>query len=102
LATKDLLERLFDVEREAEAIVAEARETAGKRRDAAKTSAQKRYTEAYDAALAVALAARESSERAAKEEYDAAIQEYRLELESSRLDEEAFAALCDSALGEGI
>ena len=102
MPTKDLLEKLFDVEREAEAIVSDARDEAGRRLDSAKTRAQRHYTEAYDAAKAEALASLESSESSAREEYRSAIQEYKLGLESSRLDEAAFAALCDSALEEGL
>jgi vacuolar-type H+-ATPase subunit H len=101
MPSKDLLEKLFDVEHEAEAMVSEAREEAGKRLDAAKTGAQRHYTEAYDSALAVALATRASSEKAARDEYEAAIQAFRKKLESSRLDAEAFAAACDAALGGG-
>jgi vacuolar-type H+-ATPase subunit H len=101
MASKDLLEKLFDVEREAEAIVSEAREEAGKRVDAAKTRAQKHYSEAYDSALAEALSARESSEKAARAEYDEAIRAFREKLESSRLDEAAFAAACEAVLAGG-
>jgi vacuolar-type H+-ATPase subunit H len=101
MPSKDLLEKLFDVEREAEAMVSEAREEAGRRLDAAKTSAQASYTEAYDAALAKARASVELSEEAARREYEAAIRSYRERLDSSRLDPEAFAAACDAALGEG-
>ena len=101
MASKDLLEKLFDVEHEAEAIVSEAREEAGRRLDAAKTKAQKYYTEAYDAALAKALATRELSEKAAGDEYARAVEAYRQQLESSRLDTEAFALACDAALAEG-
>jgi vacuolar-type H+-ATPase subunit H len=101
MPAKDLLEKLFDVEHEAEAMVSEAREEAGKRLDAARTRAQKYYAEAYDAAMAKALAARQSAEKAARDEYEGAIEAYRKKLESSRLDRAAFAAACARALGEG-
>jgi vacuolar-type H+-ATPase subunit H len=100
MPSKDLLEKLFDVEREAEGLVADARAEAGRRLDAARTKAQRYYTEAYDAALAKALAAREQSDRNARDEYAAAIRDYREKLESSRLDGQALAAKCDEALGE--
>jgi vacuolar-type H+-ATPase subunit H len=100
MASKDLLEKLFDVEHEAEAIVSAAREEAGRRVDAAKTRAQKYYTEAYDAALKKALAAREDSERAARADYEEAIETFRAKIEGSRLDEAAFAAACAAALAE--
>lgn len=100
MTSKDLLENLFDVEREAEEMVAEARAEAGRRLDAARTKAQKYYTEAYDAALAKALAAREQSDKKARDDYAEAIRDYRERLESSRLDGQAFAARCDEALGE--
>jgi vacuolar-type H+-ATPase subunit H len=100
MPSKDLLEKLFDVEREAEALVAAAREEAGRRLDAAKVRAKTSYAEAYDAALAGALASREMSEKAARDEYEAALQTYRKKLEESRLDYESFAAACLSALTE--
>jgi vacuolar-type H+-ATPase subunit H len=99
MPSKDLLEKLFDVEREAEEMVAEARAEAGRRLDAARTRAQKYYTEAYDAALARALAAREQSDKKARDDYDRAIREYRESLESSRVDGGAFTDACDAALG---
>jgi hypothetical protein len=101
MPSKDLLEKLFDVEREAEALVADALAEAGRRVDSAKTLAQEKYTRAYDEAFAKALAVRELSEASARTEYDAAIEAYRKKLESSRLDRVAFAAACDSALSEG-
>ena len=102
MPSKDLLEKLFDVEREAEAMVAGAREEAGRRVDAAKTKAQKYYTEAYDAALAKALSSRELSEKAAREEYEAAIEAYREKLEESSLDKEGFAAACAAILATAL
>jgi vacuolar-type H+-ATPase subunit H len=100
MPSKDLLEKLFDVEREAEEMVAEARAEAGRRLDAARTRAQKYYTEAYDAALAKALAAREQSDKKARDDYANAIRDYRERLDSSKLDEGALKAVCDEALGE--
>jgi len=100
MPSKDLLEKLFDVEREAEEIVAEARAEAGRRLDAARTKAQKYYTEAYDAALAKALAARERSDKKARDDYDNAIKDYREKLDSSMMEREALEAKCDEALGE--
>jgi vacuolar-type H+-ATPase subunit H len=100
MPSKDLLEKLFDVEHQAEEIIAEAREEAGRLVDSAKTRAQKYYTEAYDAAMAKALASRELAEKAARDEYDAALLGYRTKLEASILDHESFAAACLAALGE--
>jgi vacuolar-type H+-ATPase subunit H len=102
MPSKDLLEKLFDVEHEAQAMVSEARDEAGRRLDAAKTRAQKYYSEAYDEALAKALAAREKSDEAARRDYDEAIASYRKKLESSHLDRGAFFALCDAALEDGL
>lgn len=101
MPSKDLLEKLFDVEHEAEAMVTGAREEAGRRLDAAKTRAQKYYAEAYDAALAKALAAREQSDKNARDEYEEAIATYRGKLESSSLDNASLNAICDAALEEG-
>jgi vacuolar-type H+-ATPase subunit H len=100
MPSKDLLEKLFDVEREAEEMVSEARAEAGRRLDGARTKAQKYYTEAYDAALAKALAAREQSDKKARDDYAEAIRDCRERLESSKLDREAFESRCDEALGE--
>jgi vacuolar-type H+-ATPase subunit H len=99
MPSKDLLEKLFDVEREAEEMVAEARAEAGRRLDAARTRAQRYYTEAYDAALAKALATREQSDKKARDDYDEAIRDYRERLESSKLDYGALEKACDEAIG---
>jgi hypothetical protein len=99
MPSKDLLEKLFDVEREAEALVAGAREEAGRRLDAARTKAQRSYTEAYDQALAKAVAERRESEQAARDEYEAAIVSFRKHLDDSRVDKAAFFSACDAALG---
>jgi vacuolar-type H+-ATPase subunit H len=101
MPSKDLLEKLFDVEHEAEAMVAEARAEAGRRLDAAKTRAQRYYSEAYDAALAKALAAREQSDEQARSDYEEAVADYHRKLESSSIDRGALDALCDAALEEG-
>lgn len=98
MPSKDLLGKLFDVEREAEALVSGAREEAGRRLDSARIKAQRSYTEAYDLALAKAVAERRESEKAAREEYEAAIVSYRKHLEDSRVDKVAFFAACDAAL----
>ena len=45
MPSKDLLEKLFDVEHEAETMVTEAREKAGRRLDEARTSAQARLAD---------------------------------------------------------
>ncbi len=102
MSTKDLLAKLFDVEREAKAIVALAEAEAERLFDAAKASAQKKYTEAYDRALAEALAAREASEAAARDEYRRVLENYKERLECSRLDYQAFVAACEAALEEGL
>jgi len=101
MPSKDLLEKLFDVEHEAETIVSESREEADRRLDAATTRAQKYYTEAYDAAMAKALRSRESSEQETREEYETEILTYRTKLESSSLDRVAFEAACVAMLEEG-
>jgi vacuolar-type H+-ATPase subunit H len=101
MPSKDLLEKLFDVEREAEAMVSDALAEAGRRVDAAKTLAQENYTRAYDAALAKALATRERSDKNAREEYERAIADYRRKLEDSSIDRGALNAICDAALEKG-
>jgi hypothetical protein len=98
MPSKDLLEKLFDVEHEAETLVSDARAEAGRRLDAAKTRAQKYYAEAYDAALAKALAAREASDEAARRDYEDAIADFKRKLESTPLDPKSFAAVCDAFL----
>jgi vacuolar-type H+-ATPase subunit H len=102
MPSKDPLAKLFDVEHEAQSMVSDARVEGGRRLDAAKTRAQKYYSEAYDAALARALAAREKSDADSRREYEEAIAEYRKKLESSHLDRGAFSASCDKALEEGL
>jgi vacuolar-type H+-ATPase subunit H len=102
MASMDLLGKLFDAEREAEALVAAAREEAGRRRDLAKARARQRYGEAYEDAMAKAIAIKARSEEAAKAEYEAAITDFRERLESSRVDLATFNAACEAALEEGL
>ncbi|MDP3177217.1 MAG: hypothetical protein Q8M76_04885 [Spirochaetaceae bacterium] len=98
MPSQDLLESLFEVERMAEALVADARKEAAKRVDTAKAAAQRSYLERIELATREGAAAREYEEAAVKAEFDAAIAEYRAALESTRLDIEAFERACEIAL----
>lgn len=95
MPSKDILDRLFGVERRAEALVAEAADEAARRVSSAKEAAEAAFREAYEARAKRAEEARLAAEAAAAAEHDAALAEYRARLEGSRLDAAAFAAACE-------
>jgi vacuolar-type H+-ATPase subunit H len=100
MPSRDLLESLFEVERMAEALVADARREAAKRIDEAKASAQRSHIELVEEATRIGAAEREAEEAVVKAEFDAVITEYRAALESTRLDVQAFERACETALAE--
>jgi len=100
MPSQDLLEKLFEVERMAEALVGEAREEAGRRVDAAKTRAQRSYAETYENALKEATASRETAQAAVDAEYRRVLDDYRTRLESTRIDRAAFDAACEGFIAE--
>jgi vacuolar-type H+-ATPase subunit H len=98
MSSKDLLEGLFDVEREAEDVVESARAEARRRVEAAKAAARGLAEDAR----ASALSAAKEEEASAKSEVDASYAEslksFKADLSASRLDHDRFAEACRGAI----
>jgi hypothetical protein len=100
MSSKDLLEGLFDVEREAEDVVEAARAEARGRVEAARSAARS----LAELARAEALAAAKESEAAAAEEiaalYEERLKSFKAGLAASKLDHGRFAEACRAAIRE--
>ncbi len=98
MSSQDVLERLFEVERKAEELVAEARAEADRRVVAAKESIERERGLRNEAALTEARQVREAAEKAADAEYRSALDSYRKLLAAAALDEAAFKEACERGL----
>jgi F0F1-type ATP synthase membrane subunit b/b' len=95
---QDLLDKLFAVEKKAEALVNEARMEADRRIAAAKDKAEMDHGAAYEAAVKEATARKALAVETAISEYDGAIEEFHRILEGTRVDEKAFRSACELGL----
>ncbi len=102
MPSRDILDKLFDVERQAEAIVQEASQEATRRVANAKDSADNEFKSAYEAVAHAAEEARRKAERDADLEQETALAEYRSKLELARLDREGFAQACERFIAEAL
>jgi len=94
----DLLDKLFDVEKKAEALVADARTESDRRIAAAKERAEADFSAAYEAAVKEANSNKAAAVASTAAEYEKAISAFRGSIESTPVDEASFRASCDSAL----
>jgi len=93
--SQDILDRLFEVERQADSLAAEAGAEADRRVAAAKERARLAVAAAVESATASATAARAASAAEAKGEYSRALDSYRREIDGLSLDEAAFISVCE-------
>jgi vacuolar-type H+-ATPase subunit E/Vma4 len=100
MPSKDILDKLFDVERKAESLVEEAAAEAAKRVSAAKEAAEIAFKSGYEASAKEVEAKRAASASAADAEHDSDLAEFKSKLESARLDRAAFAAACERFISE--
>lgn len=102
MSSKDqsLLDKLFEVEKSAEALVSDARKEAGSRIAAAKEKAEAEVARAFEAAVKEANAKKAAMSEATISEYEKAVVEYRSTIDSTRVDEGAFREACASALNK--
>jgi vacuolar-type H+-ATPase subunit H len=100
MSSKDLLEGLFDVEREAEELVEAARAEARKRVEAAKSSSRALVEEARAKALAAAQEEEEAARVRIDSEYRRSLEAFKTALAESMLDHESFAKVCGEAIVE--
>jgi vacuolar-type H+-ATPase subunit H len=102
MPSRDILDKLFEVERQAEAIVQEASQEATRRVANAKDSADNEFKSAYEAAAHAAEEARRKAERDTDTEQETALAEYRSKLELARLDRKGFAEACERFIAEAL
>ncbi|MEI6873814.1 MAG: hypothetical protein WCL50_01655 [Spirochaetota bacterium] len=95
---QDLLDKLFEVEKKAEALVAEAKGEADRRIAAAKEKAEIEYSRIHESAVRESVAKKAAAVEAAIAEYDSTIANYRVSLEATATDEKAFKSACEAAL----
>ena len=100
MPSKDILDKLFDVERKAEILVDEASAEAAKRVSTAKEAAEIAFKSAYETSAKAAEAKRAVSDAASDAEHDADLAAFKARLEGARLDEAAFAAACERFISE--
>jgi vacuolar-type H+-ATPase subunit H len=95
MPSKDILDKLFGVERQAEALIDEASIEASRRVSAAKEAAEIAFKASYEASVKTAEKDRMAAEAAADAEHGSVIAEYKARLEGSHLDREAFSEACE-------
>jgi vacuolar-type H+-ATPase subunit H len=95
MPSRDILEKLFDVERRAETLVSEASAEASRRVSAAKEEADIAFRSEYETAAKLAEQGRAAAYEAADAEHDAAIGSFKARLEGARLDRAAFFEACE-------
>jgi vacuolar-type H+-ATPase subunit H len=98
MSSQDLLGQLMEAEGRAEELVHEAKAEADRRIASARGRAELARAKAYEAAVKAAATEREAAEAAIEAEYAEGIESYRARLESSALDEAAFAKACEQGL----
>ncbi len=98
MPSRDILDRLFEVEKKAEALVGEASAEAASRVSAAKEKADIEFKSAYEAAAKATEEWRLRDEGEADASHEAAVAAYRQALAAARLDRKAFAEACERYL----
>ncbi len=97
---QDLLDKLFDVEKKAEALVADAQDDANRRIAAAKEKAEGDCSKAYDAAIKEANSRKSVATDSIRAEYERSIAGFKSGLEATAVDQRAFLAACETALAK--
>jgi hypothetical protein len=98
MPSHDILDKLFDVEKKAEIVVASAQEEADRRVAAAKEAAEASFKAAYDAKGAELEAGLAAAQKSADHEFLSDLEKYRASLAAAGEKETAFVALCDKLL----
>lgn len=100
MPSRDILDRLLEVERRAEALVSEAEAEASRRRATAADSADESFKRAYEKAASRIEAERREAEAGAQAEHEARLREFRERLEATSVDKATFEAACARYLDE--
>jgi F0F1-type ATP synthase membrane subunit b/b' len=98
MPSREILDKLFDVERRAEALVSEAQTEAMRRAAQAKEAAESGFKKTYETAAREMETKRSEVQAATDAECRAALDEYRAHLGSVRLDTESFRSSCDTII----
>lgn len=98
MPSKDILDKLFEVERKAQALLSEASAEASRRVADAKEAAEIAFKASYEAAAKEAESALSAAKAAADAAHERSIGDYRAALEGASVDQAAFAAACEGFL----
>jgi vacuolar-type H+-ATPase subunit H len=101
MPSHDILDKLFDVERKAETIVASAQEEADRRVAAAKEAAEASFKAAYEARGSELEADLSASRQSADSEFKSELERYRAALAAAGDHMAEYSALCDKLLAAG-
>jgi V/A-type H+-transporting ATPase subunit G/H len=101
MASHEILDKLFDVEKKAETIVASAQEEADRRVAAAKEAAEASFKAAYEAKGSELEAGLSAARQGADSEFRSELERYRAALAQAGEHEASFSALCDKLLSDG-
>lgn len=98
MGSQDVLDKLFETERKAESMVAEAKAVSSRRIAEAKQRGEVAYQEALEIANKAAIENRKHAAERAEAEYKGALDSYRNLLETTPVDERAFTEACETGL----
>lgn len=102
MPSQDILDRLFETERQAESLAAEAGAEADRRIAAAKERARLAVAAAVKSATASVTAAKAASAAQANDEYQRLIESYRRGIDDLPVNEAAFQAVCERIVGRSL
>lgn len=98
MPSREILDKLFEVEKKAEAIVSAAREEAEKRIAEAKEASEVAFKAAYEGRAAELGKDLEEAKKQADIEFRGELAAHRSKLETAKKDLTSFALLCDELL----
>jgi vacuolar-type H+-ATPase subunit H len=98
MPSRDILDKLFDVEKKAEEIAVSAKEEAGRRIARAKEESEAAFKAAYEAKVAELSVELEESRKRTDIEFRGELASFRSLLESADTDVPAFKKICDGFL----
>ncbi|MFZ4616367.1 MAG: hypothetical protein ACOYM2_09270 [Rectinemataceae bacterium] len=99
MSSQDLLGKLFEVEKQAESLVSDARKAAGARVAAAKDKAETEHAAAYEQAVREANDRKTKAVESVRAEYETLISTYRKEIDATPVAPSEFRSVCEAALG---
>lgn len=98
MPSRDILDKLFEVEKKAEAIVGSARDEADRRVAGVKEECEAAFRAAYEARAAELQSSHEETVKASDREFKDELGAYSARLDAGKADKRAFTSLCDELL----